>query len=394
MLETALLDRLRSQVKGIRLRETAERLVAVPSRTGEAGAALDALAELLHAEGFAVQRPSGGHANAPAVVVRYPAEPTQPGRTLQFDGHIDTVHLPFVPPRVEEGRLLGSGACDMKGGVAAAVEAVRILRDSGLLQAGSVLLVIHDLHEAPWGFGQQLDTLIAEGLHGDAVLIPESIRSHLPSVGRGAATWKVRLVRRGEPVHEVLRSPHEPNIIAVGADLVQRLDRFSERLGMLHDPLAGSETVFIGQFHAGEIYNQLARECWLEGTRRWLPVRTQAEVEAEFRQLLQQLADDWAVDVHCDWRPIRNAFRLPLEDSLVQIFQHCHEAMVGAPLPIGPKAFVDDGNSFWGLKQLPAITHGPLAGGAHTVHEWVDLADLERVALLYALVAVNYCSRT
>jgi acetylornithine deacetylase/succinyl-diaminopimelate desuccinylase-like protein len=65
--------------------------------------------------------------------------------------------------------------------------------------------------------------------------------------------------------------------------------------------------------------------------------------------------------------------------------------MHGATLPTGPKAFVDDGNSFWGLKQLPTITHGPLAGGAHTVNEWVDLADLERVAVFYALVALCYC---
>ena len=52
----------------------------------------------------------------------------RPGRTLQFDGHLDTVHLPFVPPEVKDGRLTGSGASDMKGGLAAAVEAVRAAR--------------------------------------------------------------------------------------------------------------------------------------------------------------------------------------------------------------------------------------------------------------------------
>ena len=37
------------------------------------------------------------------------------------------------------------------------------------------------------------------------------------------------------------------------------------------DALAGCETVFVGQVHSGEIFNQYPQECWLEGTRRWLP---------------------------------------------------------------------------------------------------------------------------
>ena len=38
-----------------------------------------------------------------------------------------------------------------------------------------------------------------------------------------------------------------------------------------------------------------------------------------------------------------------------------------------------------------AITHGPRAG-AHTLNEWVSIDDLERVAHLYTLTAVAFCS--
>jgi acetylornithine deacetylase/succinyl-diaminopimelate desuccinylase-like protein len=373
-----------------RLLDTAQQLIAVPSPTGDAGAVLDRLAAILTADGFAVARPAAGHPTAPAVVVRF--DSGRPGPTLQFDGHLDTVHLPFVPPGREDGRLTGSGSCDMKAGTAAAVEALRVLRDTGALTAGGVLFCAHDLHEAPWGFGQQLDQMIRDGLHGDAVLIPESLSSYLPVVGRGAATWEVHLRRAGVPVHEVHRPPDEPSVIAAGADLVGMLADFQERLSTRTDPHAGCESVFIGQIHSGEIYNQYPQECRLEGTRRWLPGVARAEVEREFRALLDGLAAATGTSVRCDFRFIRDAFRLDPADRLVRAFQTSYEALAGKTLPLGAKPFVDDANSFYGLGPIPAITHGPNAAGAHTLGEWVEIADLRRVAHVYALTAALFCA--
>ena len=172
------------------------RALVVPSvsRLAELGARMTLVtfekpAEL-ERDGFVVERPAGGHAAAPAVVVRWSTG--RPGPTLQFDGHLDTVHLPFVAPKVDGDLLRGTGASDMKAGVAAAVEALRIIRQTGLMPSGDILFVAHDLHEAPWGLGQQLDQLISQGYVGDAVLIPESHWSLIHVIGRGAATWKVR----------------------------------------------------------------------------------------------------------------------------------------------------------------------------------------------------------
>jgi acetylornithine deacetylase/succinyl-diaminopimelate desuccinylase-like protein len=387
----ALLAKIRSSVQRQRVLDTAINLIAVPSRTGEAGAAADRLARLLADDGFVVERPAAGHPTAPAVVVRY--DSGKPGRTIQFNGHLDTVHLPFVPPKVEGTRLLGSGASDMKGGVAAMVEALRAIRDANALTAGSVLLTAHDLHEAPWGFGQQLDQLIRDGVHGDAVLIPEPLSAHLPVIGRGSATWKIRIRRSGPPVHEVMRPVHEPNVVAAGADLVNRLMRLADTLARRSHPLAGSESLFIGQIHAGEIYNQYPQECWLEGTRRWLPDADPAKVESEFRELLARFQNDWRVEIIAEYSLIRNAFQLELQHPLIAAFQHGYAELAGKPLPEGPKAFVDDGNSFWRLADVPAITHGPNAGGQHTVHEWVEIDDLVRVATQYALTAFRYCGQ-
>lgn len=382
-------DRLRHAVNRHRLLKTARELVSVPSRTGDGGAVADCLARLLAEDGFALERPPGDHPSAPAVVVRL--DSGKPGRTLQFNGHLDTVHLPFVPPAVADGKLTGSGASDMKGGTAAAIEALRVLRDTGALTAGSVLLTAHDLHEAPWGLGQQLNALIAAGYVGDAVLLPEPLCSHLPIAGRGNATWKTIIRRSGAPVHEVMRPPDEPSVLAAGAELIARLGRLQEQLSTQSDPLAGSPSVFVGQFHGGEIYNQYPQMCWLEGTCRWLPGTSVAEVESDFRTLLADLARETRTMAAVEWTFIRDAFRLETNDPIVQAFQQAYSTISGQPLPLGPKPFVDDGNSFYGLKNIPAITHGPRAGGQHTVKEWVDIDDMVRVAHLYALTAVLYC---
>jgi acetylornithine deacetylase/succinyl-diaminopimelate desuccinylase-like protein len=384
-------DHLKEHVDRRRLVAIAQRLIAVPSPTGRAGAAADALAAILTEEGFAVDRPDAGHPDAPAVVTRL--EGLHPGRVLQFDGHLDTVHLPFVPPTIRGDLLTGSGSSDMKGGLAAGVEAVLALRDAGALTAGAVLLTAHDLHEAPWGFGQQVDRLIADGCVGDAVLIPEPLCEHLPVAGRGQACWEAVIRRTGPPVHEVMRPLDEPSVIAAGAEFVARLARLDECLASDTDPVAGRASVFVGQIHAGEIYNQFPQTCRLEGTRRWIPGSDRAEIEHAFRGLVAGLAWDTGTSVDLTYQLVRDAFFLDQDDPLVATFRQAHEAVSGRPIPTGPKPFVDDGNSFWALAKIPAITHGPRAGGQHTVEEWASIDDLVRVAHLYALTATLYCPR-
>jgi acetylornithine deacetylase/succinyl-diaminopimelate desuccinylase-like protein len=389
--------RLRPFIRRDRLVETAVALIGVPSRTGEAGEVSDRLAAILEADGFTVERPTGGYDAAPAVAVRF--DTGRPGPTVQFNGHLDTVHLPFVPPAIDGDHITGSGASDMKSGIAAAVEALRALRDSGALPGGSILLTAHDLHESPWGDGRQLDAMIRDGLVGDAVLLPEPLHDPLPVVGRGLAVWKVTIHRPGAPVHEVMRPLDEPNVITASACLIAELDHLRATLaaeaattlaGYEHQP--GNPSVFVGQVHAGEIFNQHPQVARLEGTRRWLPGTDRHKVESEFRAILKQVADKTRTLIDCEWFFTRDAFFLDRNDPFVTAFQQNYAAVAGAPLALGTKPFVDDGNSFCALGGVPAITHGPKAGGQHTLNEWVSIDDLVRIALLYAATAVSYCA--
>lgn len=384
-----LVERVRAAVNPERLLKTAFALMEVYSPTCSAGPAADRLEEVLKADGFDVERPEAGAPQSRAVACRWSTG--KPGRTLQFNGHLDTVHLPFVPPRVENGVLYGTGASDMKGGIAASIEAMRVVRDLGLLSGGGLLLTAHDFHEAPWGDGRQVDRLIEAGYYGDAVLLPEYLCDRLPIVGRGLAVLTVEITRTGQPVHEVMGGIEQPNVIFAGADLVRRMQALDQRLLSTADPAAGRASCFVGKVASGEIYNQSPTRFELSGTRRWLPGTNPAEVEREFRSMLSDVASASGTRVDGVFQLIRDAFRLPETHPILDAFQSATIAITGKPLPTGPKPFVDDGNTFCAQARIPAITHGPNATGAHTVNEQVPVDELVRVAQVYALTAAGFC---
>ncbi|MGE3314410.1 MAG: M20 family metallopeptidase [Planctomycetaceae bacterium] len=384
-----LVDRVRAAIRSDRLVGTATELIGIPSPTRNAGRVADRLAEILRAEGFPVDRPEAGWADAPAVAARFRA--AERGRMLQFNGHLDTVHLPFVPPRVENGMLYGSGASDMKGGIAAALEALRVLRETGLLTRGEILFTAHDLHESPWGDGSQVDCLIDAGYIGDGVLIPEYLSDRLATAGRGLGVLEITVKRDGEPVHEVLGGIDGPNVIRVGSEIVRRFADLDRELAKECHPLAGRESLFVGRVSSGEIYNQSPVTFSLSGTRRWLPRRSVADVERAVRSELDKTVAGSGTTVDCQFHLVRDAFEVDAESPLATAFQSVSTAVMGAPLPIGAKPFVDDGNTFSARGKVTAITHGPAGKGAHTLHEEVPIAELERTALVYALTAIAFC---
>ena len=386
---SAALDAIRNAINPTRLVDTALALIGEYSPTRSAGAVADRLAEILTADGFVVERPIADWPEAPAVVVRL--ESGAPGRTLQFDGHLDTVHLPFVPPRQEKGYLYGSGASDMKGGIAAFVEALRVLRETGALKAGSVLLTAHDHHEGPWGDRRQVQALIREGFVGDGVLLPEYLADPLPVAARGMAIFEIRIQREGEPVHEVLRPAGLPDVLTAGVLVAQRLQELHAALGQTTHPIAGQDSVFIGQFQCGEIFNQAAVLCTIKGTRRWVTPNAAAKVEAEFAALLAEVAGETGTSIEYDFEVQGEAYAVDESDPLLAAFQAAHKAVTGRQLALGRKPFVDDGNTFAALAGITPLSHGPAATGAHTLNEEVSLTDLVRVAEVYALTAVGYC---
>src|SRR5262249_56988130 len=105
-ITTAIVESVRKAVNRSRLIDTAVQLITAPSWTGQAEKACDCLAQILSGDGLEVERPSAGHPRAPAVLAWLRS--SRPGKTLQFNVHLDTVHLPFVPPQVDSNQITRS----------------------------------------------------------------------------------------------------------------------------------------------------------------------------------------------------------------------------------------------------------------------------------------------
>ena len=154
---------------------------------------------------------------------------------------------------------------------------------------------------------------------GTAVLLPEYLSDRLPIAGRGTAIFEVVIRRAGEPVHEVLRPSDLPDVIGTGAELVLKLRKLDDKLKATAHRYAEVDSVFIGKFTAGEIYNKSPVECRLNGTRRWITPGTAKAVREEFQTILDQLAAASRTIISLDFVVYGDAFHIDPTDAIVNL---------------------------------------------------------------------------
>ena len=131
------------------------------------------------------------------------------GPTLMLNGHVDVVPTgdgaawalpPFGAVR-RDGRLYGRGACDMKGGLIAAIGAVDALRSAGVRLRGDVVVAAVQ-GEEDGGLGTF--ALLQRGWRADACVIAEPTDLAVIPANSGALTFRLRV--RGRATHAARRN--------------------------------------------------------------------------------------------------------------------------------------------------------------------------------------------
>ena len=370
-----------------RAAELALDLVRIPSPTGDTRAVTERFAAAMEGIGLGV-----------AWFEAYPATPVVAGRlrgapggkTLILNGHLDTVPIPHPAPERRDGWVVGRGASDMKGPLAAAFEAIRAAREAGLRFRGDVLLCAHGLHEAPGGHAEDLTAALAAGfITGDAAVVLELGHDTLPVVQLGSGIFRATFRRDGSATHELQTPSDTPHPILAAAEAAAVLTEFHSRLLKQAIPYAGFESVFIGQLHGGDFYNRFPESAWLEGTRRFRPESDADEVRAELEALLQPVAERHGPRLELAWSTVREGCRIDPEHPLPRAVRRAYRTETGRELPFSGLRTVADAPIF-ARAGIPCVYHGLAGEGAHADLERISEAELERGARRYLRLVAEY----
>jgi acetylornithine deacetylase len=199
-----------------RLVEDLQALIRIPSVTGSEEAVAGWAEQALRALGLAVEVvqpdldvlradpdwPGDEMARTSLPVVIGRVGPTG-ARRIILSGHLDVVP-PGDPATwtsdpwagdVRDGRLFGRGACDMKGGVASILGAIRALGTSGDLERLDGELVVAFVPSEEDG-GQGTLAAIRAGVTGDLAIIPEPSNLDVVVAHAGAITFRLSVPGR------------------------------------------------------------------------------------------------------------------------------------------------------------------------------------------------------
>jgi len=363
-----------------RLRDLTLDLVRLESPTGETRAAADLYASRLEELGMEVEVQRDAFPATPIVIGRLRG--TRPGPRVVLNGHLDTVPIPHAEPRVDGDRVYGRGAADMKGALACAAEAARVMSATDF--AGELAIVAIGLHEAPGGRGEDLTHLLRSGFTADYAVVCELTQPGKVVVAHmGQATAEITVSRPGMPTHELQTPPGTPHPLLAAARVVDAIRRRTGELACEEHAWVGAETYFVGELHGGDFYNRFPASCRIVGTRRWAPGNSLAAVEEEYRALLAEVAAESGCEIELDLRLVRGEYGIAPDHELVRALQAAHEEVTGQTLePVGWKVVAD--GAVFSAAGIPTVYHGPIGSGAHADVEYVEVAELERAARVYA----------
>jgi len=310
------------------------------------------------------------------------------GRSLLLNAHMDTVgvagmDVPFEP-RVEDGRLYGRGAYDMKASLAAIMLAGARARELGL-RGDVVVAAVADEEVGSLG-----SAALSPRWRTDAAIVSEPTELELAVAHRGFVWLDVETTGRaahGSRPEEGVDAIAKMGRILVGLeDLDQAL-----RADPMH-PLLGSGSLHASLIEGGQELSSYPGRCLLRAERRTIPGETPQLVQAEFERVVANAASrDSEICAEVRTTFSREPFDVAETEAVVQSVRRQAAQVLGEePRTVGVPFWTDAG--ILAQAGVPTVLFGPVGEGAHAVVEWVDLESVERCAEVYLAVAAELCA--
>jgi glutamate carboxypeptidase len=315
-------------------------------------------------------------------------------------GHLDTV-LPAVPPRFDGDRLVATGAIDMKGGLAAFVGALDLLRHRGAAPPPGLLLVVVPDEEVGgvlsraamrrWGETARALWVLEPGEPaGDGTEGAET----MVAGRRGMFNW--RLEARGLAAHSGLHYWEGRSALIAAAGWCCEAEAHSDR--------GGGPTVNVGRLVAGDssFVSQLAERASLVGTEQQVnvvPDLAVADGEVRFlrREDGERMAETLSVLAHNLGIDTETRLSLTFSDTIPPVDPGGpHSAWADRAVALAAargwrleiereRGGISFPNFLPDPGRMPVLDGlGPVGDGMHTRDEYVSLPSLARRIVLLA----------
>jgi succinyl-diaminopimelate desuccinylase len=401
-----LLETVWSRIDGEELVRFTRELVRIPSvyrpedEAGNEERVARFLADHLGREGFEVhtEEVAPGRPNVWAIW-----EGERPGKTLLFEAHTDVVtagdaedweHPPFGAERVGD-RIYGRGACDTKGNLAAAVTAVRAIKDSGVSLPGRLVLC-HPVDEEGMmaGIKAFIERGHAEGIDGAIICEPEENQLCIKQKG----ALRVEVTVRGKMAHGAmpLSGVNPVTRAARFVVAVEELER--EEIGRHgEDPFLGlpslTPTILIGPDCGEPQINVIPASAYVALDIRTVPGQSHEEIVRRLEEIISKLeSDDPDFDASLEVIEERPWTETPRDDPLVRAMATAYAELTGEEPRYYGVPGATDGTFLNTWANIPVITTG--AGDREIPHhkdEWVSVDELSTTCKLYAATALYFC---
>jgi acetylornithine deacetylase len=347
-----------------------ERAVRTPSHES-VGEMRTLLIETLRANGVEPRIDDAGN----TVAVR---EGDAEGPHLVLNTHIDTVapHVPFEERDAVPGSdgeqagdiVMGRGACDAKGPLAALIDAFL----GATVTRGKLTLAVTPDEEV------NSTGAAALTLDADAYVVGEPTGLDVCNAARGRFQGQIHL--SGVAAHAAEPDSGE-SAIRAAAPVLAALETFDDQHGPGEHPSLGAPTLTATTIEGGEATNQVPASCAITVDRRSVP----PETATGFRESLEaHLSEQVPASIDCRVEladrqtPFLEAFATEPEEGIVRALT---DASGGAVRPFGAAT-----EASYFAADTPTVVFGPgdlsdeFGAVAHAEREYVDRRDIERAA--------------
>ncbi|HEX8647565.1 MAG TPA: M20/M25/M40 family metallo-hydrolase [Thermoleophilaceae bacterium] len=284
------------------------------------------------------------------------------GPTVVLHGHLDVV--PARPdqfePRIEDDRLIGRGAYDMKGGLAGMMCALRELVAQDAVRVHFVCVSDEESDEP---FSRGSDYVVERGYTGDFAITGEPTDLRIGVQAKGVLALRIDV--SGKSAHGSTPWLGD-NAVLKAVDVFRQIQAmpFAREASELFD----RPSISLGKIAGGDRINTVPDLATIDVDIRYLPGQDARAILADIRAI-----PDTEVSVVLQRDPVNvdkdDPFVLTLAQSVSE-WLPADRVSIGRDGASDAISFIDAG--------VPAVEFGPVGGGHHGPDEWVSIASLER----------------